>query len=418
MRIGIDMLADQSAGRLRGTGRYTRGLVGELLADARHEVILYYYDGLPRSDCFVGNAQAGRRSLPHGASLHAAVRRLARDNPDGVELLLLTCPLENFEGYLPPFPTRRGPPLAAIIYDLIPLRFPEAYLAHPVIAASYRNALAAVRQYDVLLTISESAQRDMCELLPGCAGRVVNIGAASDRGCFQPCAAQPDDAAKQWLHGQGIHKPFIYAITAPDFRKNFAGLLAAWRCLPLCLRERFQCVITCSGGDASSARQCEALAATAGCENVVLTGALDDDQLRLLYQQATAFVFPSRYEGFGLPLLEALQCGAAVVAGDNSSQVEVVGDAGLLADVDDPKKLAEQIARLLEEPRLVEELRVRAVRQAQRFRWQEVGRRCLSALDEVHAAPRRTNWLGVWTARGRLAVDERWRRGTLRRRAG
>lgn len=407
MRIGIDMLADQSAGRLRGTGRYTRGLVGELLADAQHEVILYYYDGLPRSDLCADTDKVTLRLLPRGDSLHAPVRRLVRDNSDGLDLLLLTCPLENFDGYLPPFPTSRGPRMAAIVYDLIPLRFPEAYLAHPGIAASYREALAAVQQYDLLLTISESARRDISELLPSCAAQVVNIGAASDRGFFRPPAARPDSTAAHWLKAQGIHKPFVYAITAPDLRKNLAGLLAAWRCLPQRLRDRFQCVITCSGTAESVDEQ-----------SVVLTEAVDDDRLRLLYQQATAFVFPSRYEGFGLPLLEALQCGAAVVAGDNSSQVEVVGEAGLLVDVDDPVKFAEQMGRLLEEPRLVAELRGRAVRQSQRFYWPQVGRRCLAALNEVLAAPPSSNWLGVLTARGKLAMYDRWRRGTFLRRAG
>lgn len=469
MRIGIDMLADQSAGRLRGTGRYTRGLVAELLADARHEVVLYYYEGLPISDSILygiplaagseaffgpnggwpsqavtvtGGGPGGPSSgyadrltddrerynkarfrwVPRGDSLHTAVQRLAHENPDGVDLLLLTCPLENFEGYLPPFPTKHGPRLAAIVYDLIPLRFPSQYLTHAGIAASYRRALATVQQYDLLLTISESARCDIAELLPSCSAPVVNIGAASDRGFFGPPAVRPDGEAARWLATQGIHKPFIYAITASDFRKNPTGLLAAWQCLPERVRDRFQCVITCSGGLDGRIYTETSDGPLDKNHGVVFTDALDDDGLRLLYQQATAFVFPSRYEGFGLPLLEALQCGAAVIAGRNSSQVEVVGEAGLLVDVDDPLGFAEQIARLLDDPHLQETLRRRAVPQAQRFCWSAVGRRCLAALDEAHAAPRQSswlsNWLRVWSARGKLAMRERLRGGTLLRRAG
>ncbi|MGH8165212.1 MAG: hypothetical protein ACREP1_12845, partial [Rhodanobacteraceae bacterium] len=164
MTIGIDMLADQSAGRTRGTGRYVRGLLPELLSGSRHDLRLYYYDGLPRSARMDGD-RATQRELTAQGSLHASVDQLARDNPDRLDLLLLTCPLENFQGYLPPFPSRRGPKLAAIIYDLIPLRFGEHYLSHPGIAQSYRRALAAVRHYDLLLTISESGRGDVLELL-------------------------------------------------------------------------------------------------------------------------------------------------------------------------------------------------------------------------------------------------------------
>lgn len=412
MRIGIDMLADQSAGRLRGTGRYTRGLVNQLLSAAQHEIVLYYYEGLPRGDLQAGAPNA--RLLSRGNSLPAVVHRLADDNPDGLDLLLLTCPLENFAGNLPPFPTRRGARLAAIVYDLIPLRFPSAYLAHPGIAASYRRAWAALRHYDLLLTISASARQDIADFSPAGTAPVVNIGAASDADFFRPPAARPDSAAARWLGAQGIHKPFVYASAAPDFRKNLAGLLAAWQCLPDRLRQRFQCVITCRGEAGEWRRQAAEFVAAGG---VVFTAGLDDDQLRFLYQQAAAFVFPSRYEGFGLPLLEAMQCGAAVVAGRNSSQIEVVGDAGLLADVDDPADLAANITRLLEEPTLAEELRRRAVRQAQRFRWPEVGRRCLAAIEGIRTAPRRSSWLGVWAERGRLAMDER-RRFMVSRRAG
>ena len=87
---------------------------------------------------------------------------------------------------------------------------------------------------------------------------------------------------------------------------------------------------------------------------VVVTGEVSDETLRLLYQRCEAFVFPSLYEGFGLPLLEAMHCGAAVIAGNNSSQVEVVGDAGLLADADDASDIAAKLATLLDDPVLAQ----------------------------------------------------------------
>ena len=84
-------------------------------------------------------------------------------------------------------------------------------------------------------------------------------------------------------------------------------------------------------------------------DQLVLTDWLSDKALRVLYQRCAAFVFPSSYEGFGLPILEAMHCGAPVVAGNNSSQIEVVGDAGLLFNVADAGELAGHLVRVLDD---------------------------------------------------------------------
>ena len=85
-------------------------------------------------------------------------------------------------------------------------------------------------------------------------------------------------------------------------------------------------------------------------DQLVLTDWLADTALRVLYQRCAAFVFPSSYEGFGLPILEAMHCGAPVIAGNNSSQIEVVGDAGLLFNVADAGELAAQLVRAARRP--------------------------------------------------------------------
>ncbi|MGD0040730.1 MAG: glycosyltransferase, partial [Isosphaeraceae bacterium] len=93
----------------------------------------------------------------------------------------------------------------------------------------------------------------------------------------------------------------------------------------------------------------------------MLSDLLSDKALRVLYQRCAAFVFPSSYEGFGLPILEAMHCGAPVVAGNNSSQIEVVGDAELLFNVANPGELAAQLVRVLDDAGQARELRERAV---------------------------------------------------------
>jgi glycosyltransferase involved in cell wall biosynthesis len=239
----------------------------------------------------------------------------------------------------------------------------------------------------------------------------VNIGAGSDAGFFRPPANAASADATAWLAQHGIIGRFVYSLTALDYRKNFSGLLAALERLPRQVLEAHQFVVTCATGNADGARQArQAIDRSAVASRIVLLSQADDEGLRILYQHAAAFVFPSLYEGFGLPLLEAMQCGAAVIAGDNSSQVEVVGDAGLLANADDPQDLATKIAQVLEDAPLAEELRSRAVRRAVCFCWRRVGERCHSALEQTLEAPRGPHWLRSWAQRGQLALANRMRR--------
>ena len=122
-------------------------------------------------------------------------------------------------------------------------------------------------------------------------------------------------------------------------------------------------------------------------DRLVLTGQIGDEALRVLYQRCAVFAFPSRYEGFGLPILEAMHCGAPVVAGDNSSQVEVAGDAGVLANADDPSDIAAGLRSILADPDHARTLAARGLARSRQFRWDDVARRSLDTLDPARARP-------------------------------
>ncbi|HUY90537.1 MAG TPA: glycosyltransferase family 1 protein [Pirellulales bacterium] len=414
MRIGIEMLGVQSAGRTRGVGRYTRQLVSHLLTrGSPREIVLYFHAGLPGGEDAWPGRPAVRDLAPAGdGGLASAVARLAAENPDRLDALLLTCPLEHFRGYLPPAPRGGRLRLAAIVYDLIPALFPEQYLAHPVIAEAYRRALAAIEQYDLLLPISAAARDDCLRRLRTPADRIVNISAGGDFERFFPRGpAAPSPAAAEVLRKHGLTEPFVYCMTALDHRKNLDGALAAFALLPESLRQTHRLALTCAmSSDDDYARLQQIVAESPAAERIALTGALDDAALRVMYQHCAAFLFPSRCEGFGLPILEALQCGAPVVAGNNSSQIEVVGEAGLLADAESPAEIARQLRRLLEDAELSRRLREAAPAQARRFRWEQSAERCRAALEQVVARPAAAGPLRRWLARGRQAASERLRR--------
>ncbi|HVC97119.1 MAG TPA: glycosyltransferase [Pirellulales bacterium] len=386
MRIGIDMLGNQTPSRTRGIGRYVRGLVSCLVArHPRHEYFLYLHPGLTGlGDSWPGNPVI-RVIAPHPTGpLRDTASRLVVENPDRLDVYLVLSAMEINGSFLPPPKPLDGPKMAVVLYDLIPALYPEQYLAAHHVSLPYDWALRIVRQYDLFLTISQWTRTDCLRLLGVPPERVTTIGTASDPAFFVPDPRSgPDDAVPEPLRALGITSPFVFYVSAEDERKNHNGLVAAFGLLPARLRETHQLVIT-GRLPASREREIHGMARRHGiADRFVLTNFVPDEMTRLLYQRCAAFAFVSRYEGFGLPLLEAMHCGAPVVAGRNSSQVEVVGDAGLLANVDDPHDVARQLERLLVDRELAQSLRQRGPAQAARFRWETTADRTAEALETL-----------------------------------
>jgi glycosyltransferase involved in cell wall biosynthesis len=125
------------------------------------------------------------------------------------------------------------------------------------------------------------------------------------------------------------------------------------------------------------------VAADHGVDGLVLTSHVSEESLRWLYQHCTVFISPSLYEGFGLPIAEAMACGAPVVAANNSAQPEVLGDAGLLFSTGDPIETAGKLARVLNNSELRADLRRRGLVQAQKFSWQNVARKLEAAMEMI-----------------------------------
>jgi glycosyltransferase involved in cell wall biosynthesis len=395
MRIGIEMFGTQSASRNRGIGRYTRNLVATMVArDPYNEYVLYCHEGLPTDHIPVASNTVTRPLRPDLArgelTLAHTMERLAETNPDRLDVLLLANPLEMALGFDLPAKPLSGLKMAAVVYDLIPLIFQEEYFPKwpgPEWVGRYLQGLTRLRSYDALLALSEATRNDFLSLVGCSPERCVTISAASNGRSFVPDRSDPmPEDTRSLLRVLGITKPFVFSVGDTDYRKNPWGLIDAFGMLPDELRRSHQLVLSYvfKQGQRGSVRQ---YAKDRGVEDaLVLTEWLSDRALRPLYQRCSAFVFPSMYEGFGLPILEAMQCGAPVVVGNNSSQIEVVGDAGLLFNVADAGELATHLRRLLEEPDWARELGARAVVQARRFSWEATADRTLEILTGSHAA--------------------------------
>lgn len=415
MRIGLDFRW-LSAGDLvvhRGMGRYTQQQLREVLRlGRRHEYVLFCREdadfgallpeiaAAPEVSIASLPPLAGRgwQELNRPADVLRATDELQRAiDAHGVDLFHLTtpCHLEDL------VPFRIDGPLVATHYDLIPRIFPSHYLQDPARRSLYDRALRLVRQADCVIAISRHVRRE-AEAHLGVPGERFHVAWPLADPCFRPLAADRREELLAPLRERlGIVGGFLLTVSHLHHAKNLQGLLDAYRLLSPAARHGMPLVLACDLGP-GDAQKVRAWAEERGIvDDVRRTGFVADEELAALYNGATVYVHPSRHEGFGLPVLEAMRCGAAVIAGNAGALPEVVGDAGVLFDPEDPGELARLLEELLRDPARRRELGERALARAEGFRSGETGRETLAAYEEAARAglerPRRSLRLALWT---------------------
>lgn len=402
MRIVLDLQAAQASNRQRGIGRYSLALA-RALAELRgeRELLIALNGGLsetiaPLRATFDGLIPQQDIRIWHGSKEKAAPTRgwrrradelvreafLVRLKPDIMHVASL---FEGFEDNAVTSVATLAKTLttSATLYDLIPLVHQSIYLAHPTLNAWYRDKLDHLKRTDLLLAISEHSRREAIDHIELSPDRVVNIAGAADAR-FQPRRLSPDETSR--LHARyGITRSFIMYTGGIDHRKNIDGLLKAYAVLPEALRSAHQLLIVChASADAQQTLRHLASNLRLPDGDVVLAGFVPDDDLVALYNLCAAFVFPSWHEGFGLPALEAMACGAPVVASNLTSLPEVVGRVDALFDPHDPRAIAGKLAQVLQDESFCNALRAHGPAQAARFSWAESARRALDAFEHVH----------------------------------
>lgn len=239
-------------------------------------------------------------------------------------------------------------------------------------------ALAA-RGAATILTLSRAAKAEIVAGLGIDPGRIV-VTPGGYGAAYRPFerAAAAEALGRRF----GLRGTYLLAIGSADPRKNLRALIAAYALLPAELRARARLVIVWTHQRLADTLAREAAAAGVRDQVQYLTG-VTDEELALLYNAAELFVFPSLSEGFGLPPLEAMACGAAVVAADNSSIPEVTGQAALLVDASDPRALSEAIGRALGNPALRATLRAQGLERAASFSWARCARETIVAYERA-----------------------------------
>jgi glycosyltransferase involved in cell wall biosynthesis len=254
----------------------------------------------------------------------------------------------------------------------------------------YLEKLEHLKRADLLLSISASSGREAVERLGFDKDRVVNISTACEPH-FQPRPVTAE-MRRRLQSAYGVERPFVmYTGAAIESRKNVEGLIRAYAHLPAALRSAHQLVVVCAAQAPDRERLLQ-LAGAAGLAqgDLMMTGYVPDDDLVTLYNACKLFVFPSWHEGFGLPALEAMQCGKAVIAANISSLPEVVGRADALFDPHDEADMAAKLGQVLQDDGFRQALERHGPEQARRFSWDATARRSLAAMERLHAGRQRT----------------------------
>jgi len=353
-----------------GIGNYIRGSLGGLaraIAGGDHELVAFAPTS-PQGLRAIPEALAGipldlrLRFLPFAHHWRQAWSRLGRP---AVERFLGPVDVLHFSDWM--FPPQRGGVRATTIHDLVPLRFPEwtTPRTRSMHGAKYRNAAASCH---LLFCNSEFTAREVESLL----------GVGRER--LRVARPGVDPVYRAEGERADLGRPYVLTVATLEPRKNLGTLVGAYATLQQSVAKSGLLdgglALAVAGGEGWGEQP------LLDRPGIVRLGFVDDPRLAELYRGAEAFVFPSRFEGFGIPVLEAMACGAPCVVSSHPSLDEACGDAAVRVDPDDPAAIAAGI----EQARARRDELVRRGREhAARFDWDEAGRIFLQAYEEAHA---------------------------------
>lgn len=268
------------------------------------------------------------------------------------------------------------------VYDMVSVRFPETMDARNRKLLS-RHLLQSCKRADLIMTISDFSKNEIvsCMGIPAEKIRVAKCG--YDQKLFYPVKDEKERLGASAYLGQKyrIRSRYILYLGTLEPRKNVDVLIDAF----LIIRDRFPDVkLVISGGNGwQYEKTAERLASAELRDSVIRTGFVPEDDKRLLYQCAEILVYPSLYEGFGLPVLEAMACGTPVISSNSSSLPEVLGDAGILCEPADSQAFSEAMSRILSDRLYAAFLSGKGKSRASQFSWENAARAYGMAIEEL-----------------------------------
>jgi glycosyltransferase involved in cell wall biosynthesis len=316
----------------------------------------------------------------------------------------------SFDDIWPAWLRRSDARLVVTLHDLIPLIFYESYVkAWGSYGTVWMARLGMLRSAHQVVANSESTGHDAIERL-GITGERVTVIHSGVSNHHSSMVGSPEKAMAIIRSTLPKIRPgFLLYVGGDDPRKNLDGVLRAYSELPENLRAAHQLVIAFRVGPLRRF-ELRTIARPLGIRSrdLVLTGFVTDRQLAALYRACELFVFPSLYEGAGLPVLEAMSCGAPVAGSNTTSIPELLGDPDGTFDPSDPSDIARSVTEVLRTPGMLEALRERSRRRVELYTWERVARETITGYERAIELPDRRPRRSPRPARKRLAVVTPW----------
>jgi glycosyltransferase involved in cell wall biosynthesis len=300
-------------------------------------------------------------------------------NEHGIELYYITSPFDGHFLYNSEW--LENTRYMVTVYDIIPYVFKGHYFPSPGSMKWYKQALDFALNADAILVISDSVKNDLVKYARAKPEKLRVIYAASDKQRFRVLNL-PEKETGVLRQKYGITDKFIMCTGGDDDRKNMAELIEAYSLLSKNLRDEYQLVIVCRLSGPAVERYNQVKGRFGVQDRVIFTNYVPDEDLSALYNMATVQAFVSQYEGFGLPVLEAMMCGLPVLTSSNSSLGEIAKGAAIMVNPFDTKDISRGLETILTKADL-DELRRLGFERAKEFSWERTAALTLSAINEV-----------------------------------
>jgi len=286
-----------------------------------------------------------------------------------------------FSPYAAGIPKNGFPKMVVTIHDLTFLRFPE-HRGRKLSNYYLRRHKIAIKNSQKIIVPSRSTREDLANFFKIKPQKIQVIYEAADV-CFKVLSARNLKNSSKIISQYFDPKTqYILSVGTLEPRKNLRKLVEAYSLLPHSLQRVYKLVLV--GGQGWNNQVLQKVVNNLNLKDkVILTGFVSDEDLPYIYNRASVFVYPSLYEGFGLPPLEAMACGVPVITANNSSLPEVVGKAAFLIDPLNEKEIAEAIKKILLKPKIAQKLSLLGLEQVKKFSWEKAARETLKILEEV-----------------------------------
>jgi glycosyltransferase involved in cell wall biosynthesis len=266
-------------------------------------------------------------------------------------------------------------PVVVSDLDLVPVVFPDQYQPYRLKRLVYMALLRkAIRAADHFIAISKYSKRELAKLFGVDPDKVTVVYLAAEER-FKPAAQGRQERVRKKY---SLPKKFILSMGATEPRKNVRRVVEAYKGLPQQLRDEYALVVIGQQWHSETIKDW----GIQRSDRMLFTGYVEDEDLPILYSACSVFVFASYYEGFGLPPLEAMSCGAPIICSNTTSLPEIVGDAAQTFDPFSVSQISERLQEVLANPRLMKQMTQKGLAQAGNFSWYQTAEQLYEVLTQ------------------------------------